>query len=73
MVLTRYFQKGIDSGSLRNMNSELMAQGVLGMFFSYGIMREILDSSIASDVPDDRVITQFVDIFINGTLQVLEA
>jgi len=73
MVLTRYFQKGIDSGSLRNMNSELMAQGFLGMFFSYGIMREILDSSIASDVPDDRVINQFVDIFINGTLQVLEA
>jgi hypothetical protein len=72
-VLTRYFQRGIDNGSLQNLNPELMAQGFLGMFFSYGIMREILDSSIGSEIPEERVITQFVDIFINGTLQAQEA
>ena len=73
MGLTRYFQKRIDSGDLRNMNPELMAQGFLGMFFSYGVMREILDSSIATEVPEEQVIAQFVDIFINGTLQGQEA
>jgi len=68
LVLTRYFQQKIDAGSLRDMNPEVMAQGFLGMFFSYGIVREMLDSSIAPDIPQDDLIAQFVDIFINGTL-----
>jgi len=72
-VLTQYFQMGIDNGSLRNLNPELMAQGFLGMFFSFGIMREILDSSICSDIPEEQIITQFVDIFISGTQLVQEA
>ena len=68
-VLTSYFQKKISEGQLRKMDPELMAQAFLGMFFSYGIAREILDSSIAAGTPQDVIINQFVDIFINGTLE----
>jgi AcrR family transcriptional regulator len=69
LVVTRYFQKKMDEGTLREMNPEVMAQGFLGMFFAYGIAREMLDLSIAPDVPQAALIAQFVDIFINGTLQ----
>jgi AcrR family transcriptional regulator len=67
-VLTRYFQARIETGDLRGMNPEVMAQGFLGMFFSYGIAREMLDSAIAPEVPQEALITQFVDIFIQGTI-----
>jgi AcrR family transcriptional regulator len=69
LVITRYFQKKMDEGTLREMNPEVMAQGFLGLFFSYGIAREMLGSSIAPGVPQEALIAQFVDIFINGTLQ----
>jgi AcrR family transcriptional regulator len=68
MVLTHYFQKAIEEGLVREMNPELMAQGFLGLFFSYGIARDMLDSSIAPEVPQAALIAQFVDIFVNGTL-----
>ena len=66
-LLTQYFQEKISEGSLKEMNPEVMAQGFLGMFFSYGVAREILDSTIAPQVTQEAVIAQFVDIFIHGT------
>jgi AcrR family transcriptional regulator len=68
-MLTRYFQEKIDTGSLRKVNPEVMAQGFLGMFFSYGIARAILGSNIAPEVPQEDIITEFVDIFVQGTLR----
>ena len=68
-VLTRYFQKQMGAGVIRRMNPEVMAQGFLGMFFSYGIAREILDSKIAPEVPQEAIISEFVDIFVSGTLR----
>ena len=68
-VLTRYFRKQMGAGFIRRMNPEVMAQGFLGMFFSYGIAREILGSNIAPEVPQEALISEFVDIFVNGTLR----
>jgi AcrR family transcriptional regulator len=67
-VLTCYFQSQMDTGRMREMHPELAAQAFLGMFFSYGIAREMLDSQIAVEVPQEAMIAQFVDVFINGTL-----
>ena len=67
-VLTRYFRDKINRRYLREMNPEVMAQAFLGMFFSYGIAREMLDADIAPQLPQEALIVQFVDIFINGTL-----
>jgi AcrR family transcriptional regulator len=68
-VLTTYFQEKINQGELRPMNPEVMAQGFLGMFFSYAIARQMLDSQIAPGIPPEDLVTHFVDIFINGTLK----
>jgi AcrR family transcriptional regulator len=67
-VLTRYFQAKIQEGSIRDLNPALMAQGFLGMFFSYAIAREMLGSEIAPEVPTEDLVAKFVDIFIHGTL-----
>jgi len=69
LVLTGYFQKKIETGYLRKLNPEVMAQGFLGMFFSYGIARDMLGASIAPEVSQEALIAQFVDIFVAGTLE----
>ena len=69
LVLTGYFQKKIETGYLRKLNPEVMAQGFLGMFFSYGIARDMLGASIAPEVSQEALIAQFVDIFVAGTLK----
>ncbi len=68
-LLTCYFQNKIKEGYLKNLDPEVMAQGFLGMFFSYGIAREMLDSAIAPQVSQEALIAQFVDIFIHGTTE----
>ena len=66
-ILTAYFKAAIAKGHAREMDPEVMAQGFLGMFFSYGIAREILNSSVAEHIPAEELIAQFVDIFVDGT------
>jgi len=68
-VMMCYFQRQIEADVIKGMHPELMAQAFLGMFFSYGIAREMLASQIVPDVPQEALITQFVDIFIGGTLK----
>ena len=71
-ILTRYFQEQMDADIIRQMNPEVIAQGFLGMFFSYGIARDMLDSNIAPEVPQEALIAEFVDIFVGGTLRKAE-
>lgn len=70
-LLTRYFQEKISAGVIKELNPEVMAQGFLGMIFSFGVAHEILGSTIAPQVTQEAVIAQFVDIFIHGT-EILE-
>jgi AcrR family transcriptional regulator len=67
-VLTGYFQDQMAAGNVKQMHPELMAQAFLGMFFSYGIAREMLESEIAPEIPDEAMIAQFVDLFVRGSL-----
>ena len=67
--LMRYFQSQMEADVVKEMHPELMAQAFMGMFFSYGIAREMLGSQIAPDIPQEALIAQFVDIFIGGTLK----
>jgi AcrR family transcriptional regulator len=67
-LLTRYFEEKMNVKIIRRCNPEILAQGFLGMFFSYGIAREILDSKIAPDIPQEEIIEEFIDIFIEGTV-----
>lgn len=68
-LLTRYFQNRMEADEIKEMHPELMAQAFLGMFFTYGIAREMLSSQIAAEVPQEAIIAQFVDIFVRGSLK----
>ena len=67
-VLTRYFQAKIQEGSVRDLNPAVMAQGFLGMFFTYAIASEMLGSEIAPGISPEDLTAKFVNIFIHGTL-----
>jgi hypothetical protein len=59
----------MDSGTVHRTNPEILAQAFLGMFFSYGIAREMLGVNLAANVTQETIIIEFVDIFVDGTLQ----
>ena len=67
-IIAQYLQSQMEQGALRVMNPEVAAQAFLGMFFAYGIAKEMLGEAPASTVPLEDIIAQFVDIFIDGTL-----
>ncbi len=69
-VLTEYLKKKIDEGLLRNLDPELMAQAFLGMFFSHVVAGEFLGGPAAFEQSTDDIITNCVEIFVKGTLNI---
>lgn len=69
-VTTEYLQGQIDQGVVRGLDPELMAQAFLGMFFSYAVAGELLGGPAAFEQSTDEIISQFVEIFVKGALQV---
>ena len=67
-LTTRYVQKHIDAGELRDLGAENMAQAFLGMFFAYIIGSNMLNTPAVPDASPEDLTTVFVDIFIQGTL-----
>ncbi len=69
-VLTEYLKKKIDEGLLRNLDPELIAQAFLGMFFSHVVAGEFLGGPAAFEQSTDDIITNCVEIFVKGTLNI---
>jgi AcrR family transcriptional regulator len=67
-LTTRYIQKHIDAGKVRDLGAEHMAQAFLGMFFAYIIGSNMLDTPAVPDASPEDLTAVFVDIFIRGTL-----
>ncbi|MBN2502412.1 MAG: TetR/AcrR family transcriptional regulator [Anaerolineales bacterium] len=67
-LTTRYIQKHIDAGMVRDLGAEYMAQAFLGMFFAYIVGSSMLDAPAVPDATPEDLTTVFVDIFIQGTL-----
>jgi AcrR family transcriptional regulator len=67
-MLSRYLKKQMDLGVIIPGHPEAMAQAFLGMFFSYAISLNILEESISPDIDADELVSQFVEIFISGTV-----
>jgi AcrR family transcriptional regulator len=67
-LTTRYIQKHIDAGTVRDLGAEHMAQALLGMFFAYIIGSTMLDTPAVPDASPEDLTAVFVDIFIQGTL-----
>ncbi len=68
-MLTRYLQSQKEKGAIRGEHPEAMAQAFLGMFFAYAISLSVLDEPIEPVISNSELVSQFVDIFITGTLK----
>jgi AcrR family transcriptional regulator len=69
LMLARYFEKQMKARAIRKGNPELLAQAFLGMFFSYVVLENFLLDHLEPHLENQEIVEQFVDIFINGTLQ----
>lgn len=68
-MLAAYLRRQIESGVVRPLpNPELTAQAFFGMFFEYAMAQLLADPGAPQPVDED-VITQFVDIFVRGTIR----
>ncbi len=66
--LARYFQQQIESGRLRPLHPEALAQAFAGMLFSYAILWGVLEDSADLGLSAEELVAQFVDIFAEGTV-----
>jgi AcrR family transcriptional regulator len=69
LAMARYFQQQIERGRVRAFDPEALAQAFIGMFFSYTIGRGILEDEIAPALSIEDLVVQFVDLFIDGTVE----
>lgn len=68
-LLSSYFKTLQEKGMLRKFESEIGAQAFLGMLFSYFYGKEIKKISHFKEGEVERIVEEFVGIFVNGTLQ----
>jgi AcrR family transcriptional regulator len=68
-LITEYIQGQLDQGTVRNLDPELAAQAFLGMFFSYAVAGQLLGGPASFEQRKEVIISQFVDVFVNGTIQ----
>jgi AcrR family transcriptional regulator len=66
-TLASYFRDLKEGGVLRDFNPELGARAFFGMFFSYFNAQEFMLRKEVRSAEHDRVIREFIDIFIKGT------
>lgn len=69
-MLARYLQSQMENGIIKKGHPEAAAQAFLGMFFSYAISLNILDEAIKPAISNSELVSQFVEIFVAGTLKV---
>ncbi len=67
-TLANYLERQLQSGKYRQFNPDAAAQAFLGMFITYGLILDPERATIAGMQDMDDVISQYVDIFINGTI-----
>ncbi len=67
-ALAAYLQTQMDAGRVRKQDPELCAQAFYGMFFSYGVLRNVLEEDPAAGKSAHEVVDDFVNIFVDGTI-----
>jgi AcrR family transcriptional regulator len=68
-TLASYFHKMQRKNVLRNFDAESGARAFLGMFFSYFNAKEFHMFKKYKDMDTDKIIKEFVNIFLKGTLK----
>jgi AcrR family transcriptional regulator len=67
-VLSAYLQAEVAQGRVRRLHTEAAAQAFWGMFFAYSISLWLLDEAVQPELDPEELVTQFVDIFVRGTV-----
>ncbi len=68
-TLASYFNEMCKKGLLREFDTESGARAFLGMFFSYFNAKEFHMLKKYRNIDTDKIIKEFVDIFLRGTLK----
>ncbi len=68
-MLAKYFKSQMDKGTIKKQHPEAMAQAFIGMFFTYAVALNFTDEGIEPSISNADLVAQFVDIFIEGTLE----
>lgn len=68
-TLASYFNEMYKKGILREFDTESGARAFLGMFFSYFNAKEFHMLKKYRNIDTDKIIKEFVDIFLRGTLK----
>lgn len=68
LALADYLRGQMEKDVVRRQDPELAAQAFYGMFFSYAVLRGVLDEDPASGRPPEQVLEDFVNLFVDGTI-----
>jgi AcrR family transcriptional regulator len=68
-ALARYLEGQMARGRVRAGHPEAMAQAFWGMLFAYAIGLGILAEPVQPEISTGDLVAQFVDIFVEGTIQ----
>jgi AcrR family transcriptional regulator len=68
--IASYIQKRIDEGAFRQMDAQLAARGLFGMFASFILWQEIFGLKKTQPYDRDEVVHTFVSIFLQGITRV---
>lgn len=67
-MLAQYFEYQIAQGKMRPVHPEIAAQAFMSMFMAFVTYDTIFGESPIPEIPDADIVAQFVDIFIEGTV-----
>ena len=67
-LLAQYFRIQMKQGKLRKLNPEVMAQAFMSMFMAFVLYETIFAEPPVADIANEDIVSQFVDIFMEGTL-----
>jgi TetR/AcrR family transcriptional repressor of mexJK operon len=68
-MISAFLQTQIEAGTIKPRDPDMMAQAFMGFFFSYTVALGFLDQAMVLDSSEDQLINEFVDLFVQGTLQ----
>ena len=67
-LIASYMQQQIDRGSIRRVQVETVAQGFIGMLFSYGLLADMLTDAEGEIFSTEEYVEDLVDVFTHGLL-----
>lgn len=63
-IVELYFQKGIDTGKFKNIDTNIVIRSLIGMMGLYVIQKQIMPDLVT--VEEDKQLDIMIDLFLNG-------